>query len=143
MTYSVRSYQPEDYDSVLHIWKKTGMGGAHRGDDRRIIEGSLKNGAFLLVLVEDPTENIIGTSWITNDYRRLYLHHFGILPEYQGQGLSHPLMEKSLEVAKKKKMQIKLEVHKDSAPAIQLYKKYGFGYLGDYQVFIIREFQTQ
>jgi ribosomal protein S18 acetylase RimI-like enzyme len=36
-------------------------------------------------------------------------------------------------------MHIKLEVHKDNVKALGLYKKAGFGYLGDYHVYIIRD----
>ena len=82
----------------------------------------------------------MGTSWITNDGRRLYLHHFGIKPEFQGQNLSKQLLKVSLNFAKKSRLQIKLEVHKKNKIALNLYKNSGFNYLGDYEVFIIRDY---
>ncbi len=54
--------------------------------------------------------NICGTSWMTNDGRRILLHHFGILPEYQGKGYSKILLKESLRYVKKTGLQVKLEV---------------------------------
>lgn len=139
MNFTVRKFTDSDYDAVLEVWKQTDMGGAHRGDNLQVINDTLKHGGILLVLVENKTGNLAGTSWITNDSRRLYLHHFGILPEYQGKGLSNMLMEKSMQYAKETKLQIKLEVHKQNSVARKLYEKYGFKYLGDYDVFIVRD----
>ena len=115
------------------------MGKPERGDNLETILKTIKFGGFLLVMYDVETSVLIGTSWLTNDGRRLYLHHFGIDPAYQGKGYSKPLVEESLKIAKQKKMQIKLEVHRNNKNAIGLYKKYGFGYLGDYDVYIIRE----
>jgi len=84
-------------------------------------------------------KNIIGSSWLTSDGRRLYLHHFGIIPEYQGRGLSKLLLEESLAFAKEIDQQIKLEVHQNNNIAKNLYTKAGFKYLGDYEVYIIRD----
>ena len=67
------------------------------------------------------------------------MHHFGILPNYQGKGYSHLLLDESLIHAKKSGMQIKLEVHKDNEIARNLYTNAGFNYLGDYEVYIIRD----
>ena len=124
---------------MLNVWQQTDMGGAHRGDNLEIIANTVSNGGVLFVLEEKHSNTIVGTSWITNDSRRLYLHHFGILPYYQGKGLSKLLMEKSMEFARDKKLQIKLEVHKDNVKARELYQKYGFKFLGDYEVFIVRD----
>ncbi len=139
MEFLVREFKAEDYNSVLNVWQQTNMGGAHRGDDLQIIENTIKNGGILYVLEEKNSENIVGSSWITNDQRRLYLHHFGIIPYFQGKGLSHLLLEKSMEYARSVKLQIKLEVHKDNFKARMLYEKYAFKFLGDYEVFIVRD----
>ena len=140
MEYIVRDYKKEDYNSIEKVWKATGMGGAFRGDTQKVIENTILNGAKLFVLENINTNEIIGTSWLTSDFRRIYLHHFGIKPEFQGKGLSHLLVKKSIQYAKQQGLQIKLEVHKDNVKAINLYKKYGFNYLGDYDVYIIRNF---
>jgi len=139
MNFTIRQFQDSDYNAVLEVWSQTDMGGAHRGDNLDVIKDTLSNGGQLFVLVDENDAKIVGTSWITNDSRRLYLHHFGILPEYQGKGLSNILMNQTMQYARDKKLQIKLEVHKNNSIARHLYEKYGFKYLGDYDVFIVRE----
>lgn len=139
MDFTIRDYQPADFKEINQLWMTTGLGNPERGDDENTIAHTLKNGGKFLVMEINPDKEIIGTSWITNDGRRLYLHHFGIKPEYQGQKLSIPLLNASLDYVKKLNMQIKLEVHQDSKIAAALYKKTGFKPLGNYHVYIIRE----
>jgi ribosomal protein S18 acetylase RimI-like enzyme len=134
----VRDYHYEDYPSVIRIWEETGMGGPERGDNDETIGRSISIGGRLLIL-ENSEGNIVGTSWMTFDGRRIHLHHFGILKKYQGLGLSKLLLDKTLEHVKDTGYQVKLEVHKTNEIAISLYKKAGFSYLGDYLVFIIRD----
>ncbi len=138
--YIIRDYKDDDYSQAVKLWEETGMGGAFRGDDENKIRDTLKIGGKLLVMEALNKNIIIGTSWLTNDGRRIYLHHFGIKPEYQGRGLSKPLAKASIDFAKKKGLQIKLEVHRENKTAVALYEKFGFKYLGDYDVYIIREY---
>lgn len=139
--YQIRSYKTEDYLQISLLWEQTGLGNRERGDDDRVISETLNHGGAFYVMELANTNEIIGTSWITNDGRRLYLHHFGILPKFQGKGYSHPLLKKSLDYAQQLNLQIKLEVHKQNIIAENLYKKAGFSYLGDYKVLIIRNHQ--
>ncbi|MCF8372748.1 MAG: GNAT family N-acetyltransferase [Bacteroidales bacterium] len=134
-----RDYRPGDFDQVNRVWEETGMGGAVRGDDAQVVDSTLKAGGKLIVLIDTEEDKLIGTSWLTQDARRIYLHHFGILPDYQGIGLSKLLLDESLAFAKKLNMQIKLEVHKDNEIATHIYEEAGFSYLGDYNVYIIRD----
>ena len=142
MSFKLRDYQAEDFPGVSEVWNETGMGNTARGDSNLIIENTLKAGGRLIVIENYETGEIAGTSWITNDARRLYLHHFGIKPDYQGKGLSGMLLEESLKFARELGLQIKLEVHRSNEIAINLYKKFGFSYLGDYYIFIIRDFEA-
>jgi ribosomal protein S18 acetylase RimI-like enzyme len=136
--YRIRDYRHGDYEQVAILWEQTGMGNPERGDDKNTIERCLSLGGKLLILEHEGTATIAGTSWMTWDGRRLYLHHFGILPEYQGRGLAGYLLEETLEYVRESGRQVKLEVHSSNMKAIRLYKKYGFEYLGDYLVYIIR-----
>jgi ribosomal protein S18 acetylase RimI-like enzyme len=137
--YTVRQYCCEDYPSVISIWSETNLGNPVRGDDQKTIEDSILIGGQLLVIEEIKTSKICGTSWMTFDGRRIHLHHFGILPAYQGKGLGNLLLEESLKFIRAKNYQVKLEVHSTNTAAINLYRKYGFEYLGDYDVYIIRD----
>jgi [ribosomal protein S18]-alanine N-acetyltransferase len=136
---TLRDYQSSDYSSVLDLWLKCGLGGAQRGDNQHIIEQSLKMGGKLLLAFLDEN-HLAGTSWMTFDGRRIHLHHFGVEPAYQGKGIGKIMAQASIAFAREKGYQIKLEVHKSNASAIALYTKLGFSYLGDYWVYIIRNY---
>ena len=77
---------------------------------------------------------------MTWDGRRIYLHHFGILPEYQRQGLGRKLAEASLEWLREQGQQVKMEVHKKNHQAKKLYEKLGFFAFSDYDIYMIRDF---
>lgn len=135
----IREYADSDFPEMLLLWESLGLGDAHRGDDGKVIRRTIQMGGQLLLLIEKSSKAIAGTSWLTVDGRRTYLHHFGIHADYQGNGLANILLDASLKLAKTFGMQIKLEVHKDNFKALGLYKKVGFTYLGDYQVYIMRD----
>jgi len=133
-----RDFQAGDWPAVQELWEATGLGGAHRGDDAGVIATTLARGGRFLVLEEAPGA-IAGTAWLTSDGRRLYLHHFGISPDRQGQGLGRILLAEVLAAARAAGLQLKLEVHRDNARAQALYRGAGFAALGDYQTLIIRD----
>lgn len=137
--FCIREFVENDYPEMILLWENLGLGGVHRGDDLPIIFRTVKMGGQLLVMVEKASGSIVGTSWITMDGRRTYLHHFGIKVDYQGKGLAKIMLDASLKLAKTFGMQIKLEVHKNNMKALDLYTKAGFTYLGDYQTYIIRD----
>ncbi len=137
--YRIRDYRSGDWPAIERLWHKTGLGGAHRGDDATVIERTLAHGGRFLILERSDTGEMIGTAWLTHDHRRSYLHHFGILPAYQGKKLSHLLMQAVMEAAREIGLQCKLEVHRENYKAIALYKKHGFTYLGDYDNYIVRK----
>jgi ribosomal protein S18 acetylase RimI-like enzyme len=135
----IRDYCKDDYQELMELWESTGVGNAKRGDNPDIIEKTLQQGGKLILLEEIKSKNIIGSSWLTSDCRRIYLHHFAIRKDFQGQKLSKLLLDDSLKFAREQKLQIKLEVHKENVKALKLYTKAGFKYLGDYLVYIIRD----
>jgi [ribosomal protein S18]-alanine N-acetyltransferase len=135
----IRHYRESDYDSIVRFWEITGMGSPERGDNEVVVANTIRMGGTLLVLEHKETGKISGTSWMTFDGRRVLLHHFGILPEFQGNGLSKTLLQESLRVVKEMGHQVKLEVHSTNYKAINLYKKFGFKHLGEYNVYIIRD----
>ena len=137
LAFSIREYKEPDYPAVASLWLITGLGNPMRGDDAATITRSLEMGGKFWV-AETPGGRIAGTAWITYDGRRMHLHHVGVLPEYQRNGIGRALSVMAVNHAKEKNIQIKLEVHKDNLPAIALYKDLGFNYLGDYLVYIIR-----
>ena len=137
--FTIRDYWAADYPHVADIWERTGISTPGRGDSAEVIENTLRRKGRLLVLVDKESDTVVGTSWLTNDGRRLYLHHFAIDPKFQGGGLSKPLMRESLKIAKELGLQVKMEVHVGNERAIHLYEKCGFKRLGDYDIYIIRD----
>ena len=134
-----RDYEMADYSAVIDLWDKTGLGGALRGDDREAIKRTIRLGGKLLVAVL-PGGQLIGSSWMTYDGRRIHLHHVAVLPEWQRRGIGRRLTELSIGFAKETGTQIKLEVHQSNKGAVKLYRELGFRYLGDYDVYIMRDF---
>ena len=135
----IRDYRNEDYDELINFWYLTDMGNPERGDSSDTIRRTLQLGGKLLILESKSSRQICGSSWMTYDGRRILLHHFGILPECQGKGLSKILLKESLQFIKSNGSQVKLEVHSTNFKAINLYKKFGFKHLGEYNVYIIRD----
>ncbi len=135
-----REYRREDWPEVKDLWQRTGLGGPERGDTREVVDRTLEMGGKMFILENPHPQKVIGTSWVTFDGRRLHLHHFAIHPDHQGKGLSHILLKKTLAFARKNGSQIKLEVHRNNIRGINLYTHRGFKYLGDYDVYIIRNY---
>jgi len=139
----VRQYMHGDFPGIMEVWSATGLSRPERGDDEATIERSIAMGGAMFVMCEeDDDRKVTGTSWLTFDGRRLHMHHFGIAPAFQGRGLSAELLRESLRLVKEKGYQVKLEVHRTNEAAVRLYRKAGFEYLGDYDVYIIRDIQS-
>ncbi len=138
---TIRDFQPDDFDGLSQVWQLTGLGNPARGDNLEIILQSIAMGGKLLVALNSESK-VIGTSWMTFDGRRIHLHHVGIHPNYQRMGIGKMLTRESLRFVKTKGYQVKLEVHRDNIAAINLYKQFGFQYLGEYDVYIVRDLNS-
>ncbi len=137
----IGKYVPSDYPLIEGLWQRVGLGGSLRGDSQHVIERTIEMGGCLLVAkLADGT--MVGTSWMTFDGRRIHLHHFGVEAVHQRKGIGRKLAVASIAWAKEKGCQIKLEVHQTNTAAIEMYKELGFKYLGDYDVYIIRNFDN-
>jgi ribosomal-protein-alanine N-acetyltransferase len=135
----IRDYEPDDFNGLIDLWQVTGLDYPERGDDESSIEECNRQGGKLLVMVDQESNRIIGSSWMTNDGRRIFMHHFGILPEFQNMGLGKELLKESLKFIKEKKKQVKLEVHRENMVAKHLYKSAGFFAFTDYDIYMIRD----
>lgn len=133
----IRDYRPEDFPLVEALWKETGIYTKERGDTAELIIRCNQSGGKFLVLEEESSGLVAGTSWITWDHRRLYLHHFAIRNDLQGKGLGRTLALKSLEFARQKNAPMKLEVHRSNQVAIDLYSSLGFKVFEDYNIYMI------
>lgn len=133
----LRDFRESDYGSLARLWEESGVGNPARGDTLDSIRGTLSRGGRLLVLASG--DRIVGSAWISDDGRRLYLHHMAVLPELQGRGLGRRLMEEAAAVARERRMQMKLEVAESNGRAIALYRTFGFEILEGYRTMIRRK----
>ena len=133
----IRDYHPEDYPVIESLWKKTGIYTVERCDSAELILRCNEAGGKFLVLEESSTGQVMGTSWMTWDGRRLYLHHFAIDPRLQGKGFGRRLALESLAFARKMNCPVKLEVHQKNIPAVNLYRSLGFEVFQDYDIYMI------
>jgi ribosomal protein S18 acetylase RimI-like enzyme len=133
----VRDYRPGDFQQVEKLWKETGVYRPDRGDNHRTILRCNAQGGKFLILEDDENQRIIGTSWLTWDGRRVLMHHFAVLPSRQGSGYGRKLALESVEFARIKGVPMKLEVHRENIPAVQLYRDMGFKVLEGYEVYLL------
>ena len=82
----IRDYRPSDFPQVEKLWKETGIYIFERGDTAEIIKQCNDLGGQFLVMEAPDNSLVFGSSWMTFDGRRIHLHHFAILPSYQGLG---------------------------------------------------------
>lgn len=132
----LREFTDADITSLEELWTATGIGNPARGDSLDVLHKSFAAGGRLYLL--ESKGALVGSLWLTEDGRRLYLHHMAVLPAFQGRGLSKRLMAAALARARERGLQIKLEVSEDNARAIGLYRKYGFETLEGYRTMVRR-----
>ena len=132
-----RDYRREDYHGLILLWNVLGMTAEERGDTPEVIQRTIDQGGKLIVLEHE--EKIIGSSWLTTDGRRMFLHHFCIDEAFQGKGLGMKLGEESMKFIREKGFQVKLEVHKENHAAKKLYEKLGFFAFTEYDIYMKRK----
>lgn len=135
--FTTRNFVKGDFNDVMKLWIELKLGRPERGDTEETVLATIKNGGKMILLCDN--DKIIGTSWLSTDGRRIFLHHFGINENYQGKGLAHFLLDESIKFAKEKKLQIKLEVRMTNIKALNLYINSGFKRIGDHDVYILRD----
>lgn len=127
----------ELFDQIMRIWAETGLASPARADDLSTVQGSIAGGGCILIALSE--DRMVGTAWLTHDFRRLYIHHMGVLPEYQNRGIGRMIMAEALGMARELGYQAKLEVHKDNPKAMHLYESMGFKPLQGYLSMIRRD----
>ena len=78
-----RDYRADDFNQLFQLWEELDMGGTERGDTPEIILQTIELGGKLIIMEEESSGKIVGSSWMTFDGRRIFLHHFGISKSLQ------------------------------------------------------------
>ncbi len=126
----------ELFAAITAIWNETGISNPARADSFAAVQHNLDHGGIMLLARLE--EVLVGTAWLSHDFRRLYIHHMAVSPEFQNHGIGRLLLEEAFLIAQEKGWQAKLEVHADNAAARHLYASYGFTDLDGYIVMIRR-----
>jgi ribosomal protein S18 acetylase RimI-like enzyme len=91
----MREIHPDDYAEMLELWKSIpGMGINDADSENGIRNFLLKNPGLSYCYMDG--NRIVGTSLCGQDYRRGYIYHTAVLPEYRGRGIGRMLVEKNL-----------------------------------------------
>ena len=133
----IRDYRHGDFPQIESLWRETGVYRSERGDNPEIILDCNTHGGKFLILEDETNNKIVGTSWLTWDGRRLMMQYFAVLPSLQGLGYGRKLALESMSFARTKGGAIKIEVHHDNTPAIELYLSMGFKLLEGYEVYLV------
>ena len=138
----IRDYLPGDFKNICTFWNEIGLGGKERKDTPEVILRTLKFEGKLLILENPDNKEIVGTSWLTCDGRRIHVHHFGIKEKYRNQGLGKLLAKESIKYAKNKRYQLRLDVEKNNTLAKKLYESFGFYAYTGYYIYVLRDIEN-
>ena len=142
----VRRCEPEDYLAVHRVYSSpramAGTLGVPFSSAQELREELVRDGSFPLVACAG--DEIVGqlTLSVYTNPRMRHSGHFGIAvrDDWQGKGVGAALMEACLDLADNwlGLTRLDLRVYVDNAPAIALYKKFGFEIEGTHKRFAYR-----
>jgi L-phenylalanine/L-methionine N-acetyltransferase len=148
MDVTVRRTEPEDYEALHRIFggpravagtMQMPLPSAERGR-RRLAEP--QEGLFSLVACVDG--EVVGSLGLEASTRWRMRHvatiGMGVRDDWQGKGVGTALMEAALDLADNwlNLTRVELRVYVDNAPAIALYKKFGFEIEGTHHLMAFR-----
>ena len=90
---NIRPFQPGDYDSVMTLWKESGLPVKPLGRDSRekmLKEVTRDTATFL---VAESGGKLIGTVLATHDGRKGWINRLATAPEFRHQGIARQLLE--------------------------------------------------
>lgn len=95
----IREIHPDDYEEMFELWKNTPGMGISEADSKIKMHQFLLNNLGLSFCFKEGNR-IVATSLCGHDYRRGYIYHTAVLPEYRGRGIARMLVRKNLEQLK-------------------------------------------
>lgn len=124
------------YQILNDIWTRTGVANPARADSLESIQITLAHGGLIILAFKG--DEAIGATWLTHDWRRLYIHHMAVLEQYRNRGVGRHLLNAALAYSTQIGIQPKLEVHHANPGARHLYESAGFSYIDGYWVMVKR-----
>jgi ribosomal protein S18 acetylase RimI-like enzyme len=88
----IRDFRVEDYDTVVSLWRESGLPFRPRGRDRReriAVEVNQHNAVFL---VAESEGRIVGSIFGTHEGRKGWINRLAVLPAYRKRGIAARLV---------------------------------------------------
>jgi len=123
----IRRMTESDYDGVVNVWKKAGLGYKPDGRDSReaVAKQLVGSGATMLVAEEEGA--IIGVVFGTHDFRKGLINRLAVLPDNQGKGIAKSLVANVEEQFIKAGIKIfAATIFADNSASIQTAEKMGY-----------------
>jgi len=129
-----------DYDSIIEVWKRSGLPIKKLGrDSRENIQEQMKDD-HLLFLGAFENNKLIGVIIVNHGGRKGWINRLAVLPEFQRKGVASKLIEYGENWLKEKGIKIYatlIEDYNDSSK--KLFKKMGYVFHRDIFYFSKRE----
>ena len=152
MSFTIRRAEPSDYEAVRQVfagpkavWGTLQLPFSSVEQWRKRLAEPPEGYFSLVACVEHEVVGQLGLHTFPNRFRRRHVGQIGmaVRDDWQGKGVGTALMEAAVDLADKwlNLTRLELEVYTDNAPAIRLYKKFGFTVEGTLAQFAFRDGQ--
>jgi L-phenylalanine/L-methionine N-acetyltransferase len=152
MSFTIRRAEPSDYEAVRQVfagpkavWGTLQLPFSSVEQWRKRLTEPPEGYFSLVACVEQDVVGQLGLHTFPNRFRRRHVGQIGmaVRDDWQGKGVGTALMEAAVDLADKwlNLTRLELEVYTDNAPAIRLYKKFGFTVEGTLAQFAFRDGQ--
>ncbi len=123
---TVRSYRPEDRESLVSLWDRVFPDDPPRNAPDRMIENKLRVQPELLLVAEDDG-SLVGAVMAGFDGTRGWMYHLAVTPERRCQGIGASLMRAGEDALRKLGCpKVNLQVRATNDDVIAFYRKLGY-----------------
>ena len=123
---TVRSYRPDDRESLVSLWDRVFPDDPHRNAPDQMIENKLRVQPELLLVAEDDG-SLVGAVMAGFDGTRGWMYHLAVAPERRSQGIGTALMRAAEEGLRELGCpKINLQVRATNDGVIAFYRSLGY-----------------
>jgi len=121
----IRSYKPDDQESVIALWNASGLSAAHNNpyeDIKR--KTSVDPDGFLVGVLQN---RVIATCMVGYEGHRGWINYLGVLPSEQRKGYARQLMLEAERILLKRGCpKINLQVRAGNSSVLEFYERIGY-----------------
>jgi len=134
MTYLIREFVLDDYESAYSLWQSLPGLGLSAADEAGSIAGFLeRNPGLSFAAIEG--DKLIGTILGGSDGRRGYIYHLAVDPEHRKRGIGGALVQRCISAMKNCGLQkCHLFVYANNSAGIRFWEKIGWVFREDIRV---------